>query len=159
LRPLLVDRNVVLDVLLRRELHLATSAAVWAAVERQCIAAMLPAHGVTTIFYLAAKALGREAARRVVSDLLLVFAVAPIDTIVLRRAASTSLADFEDAVTAAAAEAAGCDFVVTRDPSGFAGSGVPAITPGERLAMLGSEVQEPPPAYARRRRVRRVARG
>lgn len=154
MRRVLVDLKIVLDVLLRREPHLGGSAAVWAAIERERIVGVLPAHGVTTIFYLAARALGREAARRLVGDLLSVFAVAPIDADVLRRALRPGVVDFEDAVTAAAAVAAGCDLVVTRDRSGFAGSDVPAVTPAELLAMLDGEVHEPAAGYARRRRSR-----
>jgi hypothetical protein len=44
--------------------------------------------------------------------------------------------DFEDAVSAAAARGAGCDFIVTRDPRGFHGSPVRSITPEAAVGAL-----------------------
>ncbi|HVS65419.1 MAG TPA: PIN domain-containing protein [Thermoanaerobaculia bacterium] len=151
MRRLLVDLNVVLDVLLDREPHAAASAALWAAVEEGRVGGLVPAHGVTTIFYLVAKERDRTDARRVVSDLLAVFGVAAVDEAVLRRAAALEMPDFEDAVAAAAAEAAGCDAIVTRDPAGFGGSPVEAIEPLLALAALESEVHEAAAVYGRRR--------
>jgi hypothetical protein len=64
------------------------------------------------------------------------------------------LPDFEDAVGAAAAEAAGCEAVVTRDAAGFANTPVPGIDPPLALALLAGEVHEPAAAYGTRRRRR-----
>ena len=154
MKRVLVDLNVVLDVLLERAPHVEASASLWAAIEERRVEGMLAAHGFATVFYLVAKTRGRAAARQVVADLLTVFRVAPVDEGVLRRAASLELADFEDAVVAAAAEAASCEAIVTRDPSGFVGSPVEPIEPLLALAALDSEVQEPAAAYGRRRRRR-----
>jgi len=44
--------------------------------------------------------------------------------------------DFEDCLTAAAAHRAGCAFIVTRDPRGFRGSPVEAVTPKAAVAIL-----------------------
>ena len=158
MRRVLVDLNVLLDVLLDREPHVAMSAAIWAAIEERRVQGLLAAHGFTTIFYLVAKRRGRVAAREVVSDLLAVFGVAAVDEAVLRRAAALDLADFEDAVGAAAAEAAACDAIVTRDPSGFRGSPVQALEPLLVLAALDAEIHEPAATYGKRRRKRGVAR-
>jgi hypothetical protein len=75
-----------------------------------------------------------------------------VDERVLRRATSLELEDFEDSVAAAAAEAAGCELIVTRDPSGFARSPVAAMEPLLALAVLDSEVHERAAEYGRRRR-------
>jgi predicted nucleic acid-binding protein len=149
-KRLLVDLNVLLDVLLDREPHVAASAAVWAAVEEGRAEGLVPAHGFTTIFYLVAREGGRAEARRVVADLLAVFRVAGEDETVVRRAAALDLPDFEDAVTAAAAEAAACEAIVTRDTSGFTGSPIPALDPPLTLALLADEVHEPAPRRRRR---------
>jgi predicted nucleic acid-binding protein len=148
----LVDLNVVLDVLLDREPHAAASAALWAAIEGQRAEGLVPAHGFTTIFYLVAKDRGRAEARRVIADLLTVFGVAAVDEGVLRRATTLELADFEDSVAAAAAEATDCEAIVTRDPRGFARSPVEAVEPLLALAALDSEIHEGGAVYGRRRR-------
>ena len=137
MNPALVDTNVVLDVLLDRQPHVAGSAAVWAAVETGLSKGFLAAHAITTIHYLVRKQLGSARARRTVSALLRVFDVAAVDGAVLQEALQLSLSDFEDSVTAAAARLAGCDFIVTRDPKGFRGSPIRPLTPEAFLPLLG----------------------
>ena len=138
MRRLLLDLNVLLDVVLERPAA-PVAARVWAALERRRGQGYVPAHGLTTIFYVVSRAKGRPFARRAVDALLRVFAVAPVDQDVLRRALALDWPDFEDAVCAAAAEACECDGIVTRDPKGFAGSPVEAIDPATALAWLSDE--------------------
>src|SRR5688572_4734783 len=64
--------------------------------------AMVPALGVTTIFYLLEKARGAAFAGEGVERLIRVFNVAPVDDDVVRRALAFAWSDFEDAVCAAA---------------------------------------------------------
>lgn len=135
MKRFLVDTNVALDVLLERQPHFAASAAVWSAVETATAEGYLAAHGITTICYLAQKQLGTRRARRVITSLLQVFRIAPIDEVVLRNALDHEGSDFEDAVTAAAARSSKCDAIVTRDPKGFRTAALPVLTP-EAAALL-----------------------
>ncbi len=151
MKRVLVDLNVILDALLDRAPHARPAVALWSAIDSGRLEAAIAAHGYTTIFYLVAKAKGRETARRVIAELLAVFEVAPVDEPVLRRATALDLPDFEDAVSAAAAEAAGCEVVVTRDPRGFAAAPIEAIEPRLALAALGDEIAEPAPGERSRR--------
>ena len=156
----LVDVNVVLDVLLARAPHAASSTACLAAIETGRVEGFLSAHAVTTIAYLVGRALGNAGARRAIDDLCAIFAIASVDEAVVRRALALDFADFEDAVTAAAAEAADCEAIVTRDVSGFKGSPVAALEPALWLALLAerrpgasaSDVREPATGYGGRRR-------
>lgn len=132
----LVDANVILDVLLDRQPHVRASAALWAAIEHRRGTGMIAAHAVTTIHYLIRKERGARFARRSVSALLRVFGVAPVNSEVLQRALELDSSDFEDAVTAAAAELAKCQAIVTRDPRGFAGVTLRALSPEAALAGL-----------------------
>jgi predicted nucleic acid-binding protein len=129
MRKLLFDTDIVLDVLLDRQPYAQASAAVWEAVETGVSEGMLAAHAVTTIHYLVQKEKGTARAKRIVTSILRVFSVAAVDDATVREALHLPFADFEDAVTAAAARVAGCDFIVTRDPKGFRESPVRAITP------------------------------
>jgi hypothetical protein len=97
---------------------------------------MVPAHGVTTIFYILAKAKGAVFARTGVEDLVRVFDVAPVTEEVVKRALTFDWPDFEDAVCAAAAEAGGCDALVTRDLSGYPDPPLPVIDPAAALSWL-----------------------
>jgi predicted nucleic acid-binding protein len=133
---ILLDTNIVLDVLLDRRAHAEASTRVWAAVENGRAEGVLSAHAVTTIHYLVQKELGTTHAKRLVSAVLRVLKVAAVDGAIVQDALQLPFADFEDAVTAAAARAAGCRFVVTRDPKGFRQSPVSALTPEAVIPLL-----------------------
>jgi len=134
-KRLLLDLNILLDVVLDRA-EAAGAARLWAALERGKGRGFVPAHGVTTIFYLVSRAQGAAFARRATDGILRTFAVASVDEKVLRRALSLGWPDFEDAVCASAAEICGCDAIVTRDPKGFVDSPVRIIDSPTALAWL-----------------------
>ncbi|MBZ5634113.1 MAG: PIN domain-containing protein [Acidobacteriia bacterium] len=139
MKRILFDTNVVLDVLLDREPYVEASAAVWAAIEAGSSEGMLAAHAVTTIHYLIRKEMGAVKTKRIISAILRVFGVAAVDGAVVQEALQLTFADFEDAVTAAAARLAGCTCIVTRDPKGFRGSPVRSLTPEAILPVLTKE--------------------
>lgn len=139
MKRLLLDLNVFLDVLLDRLPDADVAAALWAAIERGEGQGMVPAHGVTTIFYILEKANGATFARSGVEDLIRVFSVAPVDDEVVRRALTLAWPDFEDAVCAAAAMASACDALVTRDPAGYPDPPLPVIDPAAALSWLSEE--------------------
>ena len=114
-----------------------TSAArLWAEIEGGRAKAYLAAHTVTTIFYLAAKARGKEFAKGCISDLLSVFRIAPVKESNLRLALDSKINDFEDAVQFAAAKEVAAEFIITRNVGDYKKSTIPATTPGLFLATL-----------------------
>jgi len=132
----LIDVDVILDVLTRREPFFADSAALLAACETGRCAGLVAAHTITTLWYLLAKYHDSSYAREKTAELLRIVRVAPVDEEVIRAALSLGLADFEDAVQGQAAAAAGADYVVTRNLSDFSRGPVPAIAPAELLPLL-----------------------
>ena len=138
MKKALIDTNVVLDVLLDRQPHAGASIAVWAAVEAGPAQGLLAAHAVTTIHYLLRRELGFARARRTISTMLRVFNVAAVDGPVIQVALGLPLSDFEDAVTAAAAQFAGCEYIVTRDVKGFRGCGMRVLMPEAAAPLLRS---------------------
>lgn len=136
MKPLLLDLNVMLDVILERQPGADAASALWAAIEGGQGRGLIPAHGVTTIFYLLEKARGARFAREGVERLITVFGVAAVNDTVVRRALVLAWPDFEDAVCAAAAEASGCEAIVTRDPGGYPNASLPVIDPAAALGWL-----------------------
>ncbi len=139
MKRVLVDVNLILDVLLDRRPHVTSASAVWATIEDGRAEGLLAAHAVTTIHYLNAKAVGGRAARETTDALLSVFGVAAVDEGVVRAANALGWKDFEDAVTAAAAQRAKCAAIITRDPKDFKGSPVRVITSEEAAAWLAPQ--------------------
>ena len=138
-----LDLNVLLDVVQNRQPHYQDSAEVLSRARTGDIAALLPSHAVTTLYYVLAKAAGKPQADQTVDWLLTHFDVGVADKTAFRRARQLSLGDFEDAVVASVAEATHCDYVVTRNVSDFAGSPVTALSPTDFLAIL-SQKSTPP---------------
>jgi len=136
---LLVDTNVVLDVLLARQPFAADAARLLDAVDRGRLQGLLCATTVTTLFYLASKAVGARKAREQVRELLTMFEVAPVDQAVLASALDLDFTDLEDAVLHEAARAAGAEGLVTRNGKDFAKATLPVFTPGEVVAMVAGK--------------------
>lgn len=133
---LLLDTNVILDVLLDREPHATASSGLWALIEERKASGFVAAHAPTTIHDLVRKDRDARVARRVIGTILKAFRVARVDEAVLSRALDLGWSDYEDAVTAAAAIAAGCDLLVTRNPRDFKDSPIPVLEPASALAVL-----------------------
>jgi predicted nucleic acid-binding protein len=132
----LFDANVVLDVLLDRTAHVAGSSAAWALVENKATEGFLSAHAITTIYYLIRTVKGHAVAMRAIGAILKVFHVAAVDQSVIVDAVGLGWADFEDAVSAVAGEAAGCTAIVTRDATGFRRSTLQILTPETATSLL-----------------------
>jgi len=139
MRRLLFDVNVVLDVLLNRKPHAEASSAIWAVVETGMAEGLLAAHALTTIHYLVRKETGAAKARGVVFSIIKVFSIAGVDGAVIEEALQLPCSDFEDAVVAAAARRARCDYIVTRDPRGFRGSPIRPVTPEMAIPLCMAE--------------------
>jgi predicted nucleic acid-binding protein len=130
---IMLDLNVLLDVLQKREPHYPVSAAVLEQMLHGDEVGALSAHAVTTVYYLVARYADRAAADRALSWLLRHLHVCTVGRKELERAQSLGWGDFEDAVVAAAAERSGCACIVTRNVKDFTASPVPALTPQEYL--------------------------
>ncbi|MDR9490255.1 MAG: PIN domain-containing protein [Spiribacter sp.] len=133
---ILIDTNVVLDVMEERYPHYAASATVIDQVVRRNVIGVLSAHAVTTIEYIVARHADAARATKIIEWLLVRFQIATVGKAQLVRAQSLRWKDFEDAVTAAAAETHGCNRIVTRNISDFTGSPVDAYTPEEYLRVF-----------------------
>lgn len=138
---ILVDLNVLLDVIQKREPHYRASAAVLERVVTGTTSAAIPAHAVTTMHFIVNRYADRRRADGVVDWLLERFEVAAVGRAELQTARRLAWSDFEDAVVAASASSSGCSVIVTRNIRDFRESPVPAMTPDEFL--LTGSVQEP----------------
>lgn len=130
------DTNVILDVLLDRVPFAEPAAILLARAERGEFQGFVCATTVTTIFYLARKAVGREHARRQVADLLSILDVAPVNRAVLDRAAQSEIGDFEDAVIVESARQVQIQVILTRNERDFAKSPISAHSPSSLSAFL-----------------------
>ena len=131
----MVDINVLVDVLQRREPFFLASAHVCDMAASGGLVGFISAHAITTIYYITRKFADADSAGKALDWLLGTFDVAGVSKAVIQRARGLSMADFEDAVVAAASESARCDYIITRNIMDFDKSPVPAIAPSEFLAL------------------------
>lgn len=136
------DANVVLDVLLLREPFHEQSGQLLARAERGDIQGYICASVVTTIFYLARKAVGLDQARRQVRTILAILNVAPVTGAVLQEAADSNVNDFEDAVVAASARQVQVDAIATRNERDFAKAQVSTYSPAALLVLLDASAKQ-----------------
>jgi predicted nucleic acid-binding protein len=130
----LLDINVLLDVVQRREPFYAASAAVLSRVARGKLEASIAAHAVTTLHYLVTRLASRREADDLIDWLVGAMEVASVGKAEVLRARALRMHDFEDAVTAGAAESLGCQVILTRNLGDFRESPVVAMTPIDFLA-------------------------
>ncbi|HKI05142.1 MAG TPA: PIN domain-containing protein [Thermoanaerobaculia bacterium] len=132
---LMLDLNVLLDVVQRRDSFYFASATVLSKVVEAEQTGFLPGHAVTTLHYIVRKSAGKAKADEFIDWLLAHFEIVPQDKLQFTRARTLLMPDFEDAALAAAAEAAGCDMVLSRNVADFVGSPVRVMTPEEFLVQ------------------------
>ena len=137
----MVDTNIVLDVLLKREGFFEQSRAVLSLCEERKIQGFVSASAVTDIFYLTKKALGSlEDTYKVISSLLNILKVLTVTNQDVILAFQQKARDFEDCLLATCAKSNKCDGIVTRNKRDFITFGVTLYTP-EELLMLFSKIQ------------------
>ena len=96
---LLIDTNIVLDVLLKREPFYQDAVKVMNLAQYDDVQEYISASTVTDIFYIAYKQIkDRKLVLELIKRLLLVVAVAAVSEQEVRNALETGWKDFEDAV-------------------------------------------------------------
>lgn len=140
---IMIDTNVVLDILLKREPFFEAS---YGALKQAMVndsECLVSAAAVTDIFYLLHKELHDTGkAKEGLERLLRLILVADVLALDIRTAISDSMSDFEDAVVHAVAARNKADYILTRNPRDFEGSTVPAITPQDFLELNAGKKDE-----------------
>lgn len=132
----LFDTNVVLDVLLERDSWAGAALYLFGKVESGELVGHLGATTLTTVYYIAHRNRGAEAAEGMMKDLLRLFEVAPVNRAVLENALDLRFADFEDAVLHEAGRVVGADALTTRNTTDFSKATLRVYTPEELIAAL-----------------------
>ena len=93
---------------------------------------------IANVFYVGCRIVGADQARLAVRQCLAALEIVGIDQRTLVQADALKGSDFEDNIQIAAATIGAVDAIVTRDPTGFAGSQVPVLTPPALVAQLAA---------------------
>ena len=137
---LLIDTNVVLDVLLRREPFSKTAAEVLNLTQRDEVREYVSASAITDIYYIANKQMkDRDAVRDLLKRLLMIVSVAAVSEWEIQNALNLAWGDFEDSVQYSVALLNEMDGIVTRNPSDYQEANMRIWLPEQALELFANE--------------------
>ena len=135
----LLDTNILLDVVEKREPHFNNSYQVFMKSAQKEIEAIIGAGSITDIYYILKKnCKDSQQALALIIDILKI--ITPVDTkaIDIQEATRMGLSDFEDAVVTATAARERVDYIITRNTNDFSASPIPAMQPEDFLALISN---------------------
>lgn len=133
---LLIDANILLDVLQKREPHVQASSVIWKLCETEKAKGYVSVLTFANLVYIMRKELDPKKIDEILDALSLVFEFVDFNVSDLSRAAELAWNDFEDAVQSVMAERIHADYIITRNVRDFARSKVMAFTPSELIARI-----------------------
>ncbi|MDR2428385.1 MAG: PIN domain-containing protein [Candidatus Margulisbacteria bacterium] len=129
---ILLDTNIIVDVLARREGY-ADSLQILKSCERKQIRGYISALTITDVTYILRKYLAPDKLRGALRDIVNLVEIADVTKSDIRQAFASAMSDFEDAVQAACAKRLNAAYIVTRNIRDFVQSVVPAVLPTDLL--------------------------
>ena len=133
---LLIDANIILDVLQKREPFFYDSSVIWKLCETEQAKGYVSALTFANIVYVMRKELSPEKIAEILRALNLIFTFTELSTADIFHAAEMKWDDFEDAVQSTIAERIHAEYIITRNIRDFRKSKVMALTPGELIARI-----------------------
>lgn len=133
---LMLDNNVVLDRLLKREPHYEMSSLVCLLGFIGDASNNISVTMLTDIYYTLSKTVGASKAHDILIGSLDYFNYCNVTSEDAIYCLEQRWDDFEDCLVARSAENINADYIVTRNKEDFSASTVPALTPAELLELL-----------------------
>ena len=130
---LMIDANIILDVLQKREPHCQNSTLIWKLCETEQDIGFVSTLAFADLIYIMRKELNAEQITKILERLKMIFQFEDFTASDMEKAAGLQCKDYEDAVQAVTAERVRADYIITRNVKDFANSKIPAITPSEYL--------------------------
>ena len=137
----ILDTNVVVDVLQRREPWFQDGAVIFRAIANKQVTGCLTAKQIADLHFFSRKQFKGEEnvetkARRVVGKILSLFEL--IDTLGIdcQNALGINNGDYEDAILIESAARAGVEYIVTRNPAHYKTSSVQVYSPAEFVRFI-----------------------
>lgn len=132
----LIDGNILLDVLQKREPHVGASSKIWKLCEIDQVEGFVSALTFADLVYVMRKELTPDTIDEVLKKLSLIFHFTDLSVADMIRAAEMKWSDYEDAVQSATAKRIHADCIVTRNIKDYLQSALPAFTPAEFLKRI-----------------------
>jgi len=134
---ILVDTNIILDVLLKREPHIKAAQIIMTKCADREITGYLAAHSIPNIFYVLRKNYSQEERRKFIRNLCEIFRISDLSAEKIMSAIDNEqFSDFEDCLQEECAVAETVDYIVSRNLADFKQSRVKVVEPDEFMKLL-----------------------
>ncbi|MCD1656015.1 PIN domain-containing protein [Treponema zuelzerae] len=135
MKKILIDLNIILDFLNKRNFHVEAAQVINMCVEKK-ISGYICAHEVTTLSYFLLKdQKDKTKVINTITALLDIFNIIPIDETILRDSLISPISDYEDAVIEVSSMKTNIDYIISRNISDFKSSRIPTYTPEQFLIL------------------------
>lgn len=135
MKKVLIDLNIILDFLNKRNFHQEAAKLINLCVEKK-LEGYICAHEVTTLSYFLLKQEKYTAkVINTITMLLDIFNVIPLDEIILRDSLISPIADYEDAVIEVSSVKTNINYIISRNISDFKHSRIPTYTPEQFFTL------------------------
>ena len=133
----LIDTCIIIDALQSREPFSNDAETIFLSVANRRCVGFLTANSVTDIYFLMHKALHSTAeTRKALGILFSLFEIIDTCGIDCRKALTSGVSDYEDAVMIETAARAEIDCIVTRNLKDYAGAPMPVYSPTQFIELL-----------------------
>ena len=131
---ILIDTNIILDVMLRREPFYKLSLKILGLTKKDDVEEYISASAITDIYYLAYRQLrDKGKVKKLMNELLTVVSVASVSEQEIENDLSLEWNDFEDSVQYSVAYLQEMDGIVTRNPNDYKEAKIKVWKPEEFL--------------------------
>ena len=129
MKKVLIDLNIILDFLNKRNFHEEAANIINMCVEKKLFG-FIAAHEITTLsYFLLKEKKDKNKAADIISAVLDMFNIIPIDEKILREALFSPVKDYEDAVIEVSSVKNSIDYIISRNLGDFKSARVQVFTP------------------------------
>ena len=129
MKKVLIDLNIILDFLNKRNFHEEAANIINMCVEKKLFG-FIAAHEITTLsYFLLKEKKDKNKAADIISALLDIFNIIPIDEKILREALFSPVKDYEDALIEVSAVKNSIDYIISRNLGDFKSARIQVFTP------------------------------
>ncbi len=132
----LLDTNLFLDVILKRDTYFQSSSIIWSLVSEKKLKGLISAISINNLYYILKKIIETRLVENFVDQLLEEFEIIPLTAQVLKQARSLPNKDYEDLIQYFSAINSNCDFIITPNKEDFPQKGIKVLSPSEFLELL-----------------------
>ena len=133
---LLIDTNIVIDLLAKREGFYQDAQALFTLADQKNVSLYISSLTFANTFYILSRNLNTNETRKILIKIKALTKILPLEAKIIELALASDFSDFEDAIQYHTALDNQLDIIVTRNKKDFKRSKLPVLTAKEYLERL-----------------------